>query len=94
MTRGLVRKNNLSDLPSPEQARTNLGLATADYNRIRGLYASAGVSNLTYNALQAPLVTISSKLIASMALLAALFQPSMQTEQETLCLALGPTLAA
>ena len=45
MTRGLVRKNNLSDLPSPEQARTNLGLATADYNRIRGLYASAGVSN-------------------------------------------------
>ena len=45
MTRGLVRKNNLSDLPSPEQARINLGLATADYNRIRGLYASAGVSN-------------------------------------------------
>jgi len=45
MTRGLVRKNNLSDLPSAEQARTNLGLATADYNRIRGLYASAGVSN-------------------------------------------------
>jgi hypothetical protein len=46
MTRGLVRKNNLSDLPSPEQARTNLGLATADYNRIRGLYTSAGVSNV------------------------------------------------
>ena len=45
MTRGLVRKNNLSDVPSPEQARINLGLATADYNRIRGLYASAGVSN-------------------------------------------------
>jgi hypothetical protein len=46
MTRGLVRKNNLSDLDSPEQARINLGLATADYNRIRGLYSSAGVSNL------------------------------------------------
>ena len=46
MPRGLVRKNNLSDLPSPEQARINLGLATADYRRIRGLYASAGVSNI------------------------------------------------
>lgn len=46
MTRGLVRKNNLSDLPSAEQARINLGLATADYNRIRGLYTSAGVSHL------------------------------------------------
>ena len=46
MTRGLVRKNNLSDLPSAEQARVNLGLATADYNRIRGLYTSAGVSHL------------------------------------------------
>jgi len=45
MARGLVRKNNLSDLPSPEQARINLGLATADYNRIRGLFISAGVSN-------------------------------------------------
>jgi hypothetical protein len=46
MTQGLVRKNNLSDLLSPEQARTNLGLATADYERIRGLYTSAGVSNV------------------------------------------------
>jgi len=46
MTRGLVRKNNLSDLPSPEQARINLGLATADYQRIRGLFQSAQVSNL------------------------------------------------
>lgn len=46
MTRGLVRKNNLSDLLSPEQARINLGLATADYNRIRGLFTSAGVSNV------------------------------------------------
>ena len=46
MTQGLVRKNNLSDLPSPEQARANLGLATADYERIRGLYTSAGVSNI------------------------------------------------
>lgn len=45
MARGLVRKNNLSDLQDAEQARVNLGLATADYNRIRGLYASAGVSN-------------------------------------------------
>jgi hypothetical protein len=46
MTRGLVRKNNLSDLDSAEQARINLGLATDDYNRIRGLYTSAGVSNV------------------------------------------------
>ena len=46
MTRGLVRKNNLSDLPDAEQARINLGLASADYNRIRGLYISAGVSNV------------------------------------------------
>jgi hypothetical protein len=46
MTRGLVRKNNLSDLPSAEQARINLGLATADYNRIRGLFTSAEVSNV------------------------------------------------
>jgi hypothetical protein len=46
MVRGLVRKNNLSDLLSPEQARINLGLATADYNRIRGLFTSAGVSHV------------------------------------------------
>jgi len=46
MTRGLVRKNNFSDLPDAIQARTNLGLATADYNRIRGLFTSAGVSNV------------------------------------------------
>lgn len=46
MPRGLARKNNLSDLSSAEQARINLGLATADYNRIRGLYTSAGVSNV------------------------------------------------
>lgn len=45
MTKGLVRKNNLSDLESAEQARINLGLATADYDRIRGLYTSAGVLN-------------------------------------------------
>jgi hypothetical protein len=43
MTRGLVRNNNLSDLPSVEQARINLGLATVDLNRIRGLFSSAGV---------------------------------------------------
>ena len=43
MTRGLVRNNNLSDLPSAEQARINLGLATIDLNRIRGLFTSAGV---------------------------------------------------
>jgi len=46
MTRGLARKNNLSDLVSAEEARINLGLATADLNRIRGLYTSAGVSNV------------------------------------------------
>lgn len=46
MTRGLVRKNNLSDLQNPEQARINLGLASADYDRIRGLYESAGLNNV------------------------------------------------
>ena len=46
MARGLVRKNNLSDLENAEQARVSLGLASADYNRIRGLYTSAGVSNV------------------------------------------------
>jgi hypothetical protein len=46
MTRGLVRSNNLSDLPDAEQARANLGLATADYNRIRGLFTSASISNV------------------------------------------------
>jgi hypothetical protein len=45
MTRGLVRKSNLSDLPSPEQARINLGLATADLNTIRGLFSSAYVQS-------------------------------------------------
>jgi hypothetical protein len=43
MARGLVRKNNLSDLPSPEEARINLGLASADANRIKGLFPSATV---------------------------------------------------
>jgi hypothetical protein len=44
--RGLARKNNLADLPDPLQARRNLGLADADYNRIRGLFTGAGVSNV------------------------------------------------
>jgi hypothetical protein len=46
MTRGLVRKNNLEDLTDPERARINLGLQTNDYRRIRGLFLSAGVSNV------------------------------------------------
>lgn len=46
MTRGLVRKNNLSDLANAEEARKNLGLTTEDYSRIKGLYTSAGVSNV------------------------------------------------
>lgn len=44
--RGLARNNNLSDLTNPIQARTNLGLSTADYNRIQGLWAVSGFSNL------------------------------------------------
>jgi hypothetical protein len=44
--RGLARKNNLSDLQSAERARINLGWAVQDYNRIRGLFTSAGVSNI------------------------------------------------
>jgi hypothetical protein len=46
MTRGLVRKNNLSDLTNPIQARINLGLQTQDYNRIRGLFLSSGLTNI------------------------------------------------
>ena len=46
MTKGLVRKNNLSDLESPERARINLGLAFADYEAIRGLFPSAGVTSM------------------------------------------------
>lgn len=44
MTRGLARKNNLGDLTDPQKALANLGLAVADYNRIRGLYA-VGLTN-------------------------------------------------
>jgi len=43
MTRGLVRNNNLSDLPSPEQARINLGLSNEDYDAIKGLYIGIGL---------------------------------------------------
>jgi hypothetical protein len=46
MIRGLVRKNNLSDLLDPIQARVNLGLATADYNRVRGLFQAGVISNV------------------------------------------------
>lgn len=46
MTRGLVRKNNLSDLDNAEQARINLGLQSNDYRRIRGLFLSSGVTNV------------------------------------------------
>lgn len=48
MSRGLVQKNNLGDLLDPIQARTNLGLRTADYNRIRSLYTVAGLTNLSF----------------------------------------------
>lgn len=44
--RGLVRNNNLSDLPDKAIALKNLGLNPDDYNRIRGLYAVSGFSNL------------------------------------------------
>jgi hypothetical protein len=46
MARGLVRKNNLSDLIDPIGARINLGLQTNDYNRIRGLFLSSGITNV------------------------------------------------
>lgn len=46
MTRGLVRKNNLSDLENAQQAMVNLGLAVDDYRRIRGLFLSSGVTNV------------------------------------------------
>lgn len=79
MTRGLVRKNNLSDLTNPEQARINLNLQTNDYRRIKGLSLSLGVSNvhiqqianssnnfqLQVNSSNASLATIVSNLYAT-----------------------------
>jgi hypothetical protein len=46
MTQGLLRKNNLSDIASPNEALKNLGLNPVDYERIKGLYATESRTNL------------------------------------------------
>ena len=43
MTKGLVRANNFSDLADKDQAVVNLGLSSADYAALKGLYATAGI---------------------------------------------------
>jgi len=43
MTKGLVRSNNLSDVPDKKQAVINLGLALEDYAALKGLYTTASL---------------------------------------------------
>ena len=43
MTKGLVRANNLSDIPDKAVALANLGLLQEDYAALRGLYTTAGI---------------------------------------------------
>lgn len=80
MTRGLVRKNNLSDLPSPEQSRINLGLATADLNRIRGLFSSAGVQSSEVQCLAGSLGNYQDQLNSIFASLSGI-TPSLYAER-------------
>lgn len=68
MTRGLVRKNNLSDLTNAEQARINLGLQSDDYKRIKGLFLSSGVSNLDVQQIANSSTNFQSQVNASTAL--------------------------
>ena len=69
MTRGLVRKNNLSDLTNAEQARINLGLQTNDYKRIKGLFLSSGLSNLDVQKIADSSANFQSQINASTGLL-------------------------
>jgi hypothetical protein len=72
MTRGLVRKNNLSDLLDPIQARVNLGLQTPDYRRIRGLFLSSGVSNVEVQRIANSSSNFQAQIDASTAILATI----------------------
>lgn len=69
MTRGLVRKNNLSDLTNAEQARINLGLQSSDYKRIKGLFLSSGVSNLDVQKIANSSTNFQAQINSSTALL-------------------------
>jgi hypothetical protein len=72
MTRGLVRKNNLSDLPDPIQARINLGLQTPDYRRIRGLFLSSGVNNVEVQRIANSSSNFQAQINSSTAILATI----------------------
>lgn len=67
---GLAQKNNLSDLLSPVQARANLGLADADYKRVKGLYAVAGLSNLCFQRIAGATGNFQAQLNAANSVLA------------------------
>ncbi len=72
MTRGLVRKNNLSDLTDPIRARINLGLQTNDYRRIRGLFLSSGVTNVDVQRIANSSSNFQNQVDSSTALLATI----------------------
>lgn len=72
MTRGLVRKNNLSDLTNPAQARINLGLQTNDYIRIKGLFLSSGVTNIDIQRIANSSSNFQNQVDSSTALLATI----------------------
>ena len=72
MARGLVRKNNLSDLLDPVQARVNLGLQVPDYKRIRGLFLSSGVNNLDVQKIANSSTNFQNQINSSTALLATI----------------------
>lgn len=76
MTRGLVRKNNLSDLTNPTQARINLGLQTNDYIRIKGLFLSSGVTNVDIQRIANSSSNFQNQVDGSTALLATII-PSL-----------------
>jgi len=72
MTRGLVRKNNLSDLENEERARINLGLQTNDYKRIRGLFLSSGITNVDVQRIANSSTNFQQQVNTSTALLATI----------------------
>ena len=72
MARGLVRKNNLSDLIDPVQTRVNLGLQVPDYQRIRGLFLSSGVNNLDVQKIANSSTNFQNQVNSSTSLLATI----------------------
>lgn len=80
MTKGLVRDNNLSDLPDPEAARINLGLRTEDYQRIKGLFLSSGLTNLDVQKINNSSSNFQSQINSSTARLATI-EPSLYADK-------------